>query len=55
MEAGQPTGTWVYYYDNGRVESTGILAGEEKIGQWKYYTRSGRLLEAVNHDELAAE
>ena len=54
MLSGKPTGPWTYYFDNGKTESTGTLEGEEKAGKWKYYTRSGRLLEVVDHDQSQA-
>lgn len=54
MTAEGEDGPWTYYYENGRIESVGNFALGEKTGSWKYFSRTGRLLETVDHTPQAA-
>ena len=37
------------YYPDGDLKSDGVISPNGKQGEWKYYYRSGKLKETINH------
>jgi antitoxin component YwqK of YwqJK toxin-antitoxin module len=44
MRDGLKDGYWTYYYTNGSKESAGKYQNNKKVGLWKKYAKSGRVI-----------
>lgn len=42
-------GKWIYYYENGEMESEGQYKDDQKKGVWKYYNEKGELLKTEEY------
>ncbi|XOV66571.1 MAG: hypothetical protein ACFHU9_13165 [Fluviicola sp.] len=44
--------SWIEYYSNGKVKDSGEMTSvnHNKIGEWKYYSESGKLDSIINYD-----
>ena len=50
MKDGAKSGKWTSYYSNGKVATLGEYKNNRKIGQWRYYSKKGRLNSVKNFE-----
>lgn len=48
---GQNHGQTIFYYENGKTQSTGNYLHGLKTGQWKYFDKKGKLISTDKYDE----
>ena len=44
-------GATIAYYENGQKRYEGTMNKDKKIGQWKYYDESGKLVRTTNYSQ----
>ncbi len=49
VEKNKNVGTWKYFYDDGRLESTGDFSDDKPHGKWTWYYQSGKVKSEGNY------
>ena len=55
VEKNKNIGTWKYFYDDGRLESTGDFRDDKPYGKWTWYYKSGKVKSEGNYISGKAE
>ena len=42
---GIDSGSWVFYYPNGEIETIGRFNNGNRVGKWKYYYPNGKIMQ----------
>ncbi|MDZ7623314.1 MAG: hypothetical protein U5J96_02545 [Ignavibacteriaceae bacterium] len=49
VENNKNVGTWKYFYDDGRLESTGDFSDDKPHGKWIWYYKNGKIKSEGNY------
>ena len=55
VENNKNVGTWKYFYDDGRLESTGDFSDDKPHGKWTWFYKSGKVKSEGNYLSGKAE
>lgn len=55
VEKNKNVGTWKYFYDDGRLESTGDFIDDKPQGKWTWFYKSGKVKSEGNYLSGKAE